>query len=86
MSEEKESDLFEFEKIQTFRFDNSQILQKVVYDRVLCKLTVYFTTGTVYNYYGVNQMDVDDLCKAESVGRHFNVYFKRGQFKTEKVE
>lgn len=85
MEEEKEN-ILDFERYQTKIFDNSELVYKIEFDRILGQLKVTFTTEAVYLYHGVNQIAVDELCSAESPGKHFNAFFKMGPFKVEKLK
>jgi len=48
-------------------------------------LTVEFNYGAQYEYAGVPQRVIDVMEKAESTGKYFNAFIKKGGYKYKKV-
>jgi hypothetical protein len=48
-------------------------------------LSVEFASGGTYHYHGVNPQQYEELCKAESVGKHLHANVK-GKFEFTKHE
>jgi hypothetical protein len=81
-----EDSILDFERVQKKVFENSELIYSLEYNRILMELVVFFTTGVKYKYFGVDQQIVDRFCSDESPGRFFNAFFRKGQFKTQKIE
>lgn len=81
-----EESILDFERVQKKIFENSELIYRVEYDKILMELVICFTTGVEYKYFGVDQQIVDKFCSDESPGRFFNAFFRKGPFKTEKIE
>ena len=56
----------------------------VGYDPVTRTLVVCYKLGGIYHYEGCTQQHFDDLCAAESVGKHLNAHIK-GKFRPSQV-
>lgn len=50
----------------------SEALSSVGYDPKRCVLEVEFTSGRVYQYFGVPEREVDRLLRADSRGAYFS--------------
>jgi hypothetical protein len=57
----------------------SSNINKVRYDKQRKLLRVFFHNGSVYDYKEVSEEEFDALCKAESVGKHFNSEIKNNK-------
>lgn len=62
------------------KLPKSSIIDRLIYDKVSCELTVFFENGNVYYYKDVPQNIVKAMSKAASVGSYFCSNIK-GKFK-----
>jgi hypothetical protein len=81
-----EESILNFERFQKKVFENSELIYSIEYDKILMELVVSFTTGVKYKYFGVDQEIVDKFCSDKSPGRFFNIFFRKGKFKSIKVD
>jgi hypothetical protein len=57
-------------------FADSSVLTRASYNREAQVLTLWFNSGSVYTYKGVNQGVFLALCDADSAGSHFARYIR----------
>ena len=65
--------------------ENSSLFKSVGYDSPTETLEIEFIKGNIYQYRGVTAADWNDLCKAESKGKHFG-QFIRGRFEYKQIQ
>lgn len=64
---------------------SSEAINSIGYDSKGRTLEIEFTGGRLYQYFSVPESEVQNLLTAESIGRHFQEYIKRGPYRYERL-
>ena len=67
------------------QLQKSSMIERIVYEKDTCGLTIYFEKGSVYHYKNVPSNIVRGFAEANSIGKYFQENV-RGQYKSTRLE
>lgn len=65
--------------------EKSQVIAAIEYSRAARVLTIEFTSGQTYKYFGVSRYRRDQLLAAESKGRYFVAHIRNAGYTFQKL-
>ncbi|MBU4075749.1 MAG: KTSC domain-containing protein [Euryarchaeota archaeon] len=67
------------------QFVQSSDLQSIGYDPNTNVLEIEFKSGGIYQYFNVPESKYEGLMKADSHGKYFDAYIKKGGYRFKKI-
>jgi hypothetical protein len=67
------------------QLSKSSMIDRLVYSKEDCNLTIYFEKGSVYNYKNVPSNIVRGFAETTSVGKYFSEHIK-GKYSSSRLE
>ncbi|HEX6981820.1 MAG TPA: KTSC domain-containing protein [Balneolaceae bacterium] len=60
---------------------SSEAISSIGYNSKGMILEIEFSSGSLYQYFSVPELEVENLLNAESIGRHFQENIKQGPYR-----